>query len=307
MPSQQLDDIIQMLRSRPIPQNISVEETRAGFEELAKMFPVPPDVKSEPVDAAGVPAEWISVPGSDASAVVLYLHGGGYAVGSLNTHRDLVGRICRASGARALSVDYRLAPEHPFPAAVDDASAAYRWLLAGGVDASRIEIAGDSAGGGLAAAALLALRDAGQPLPAAAVCLSPWLDLAHAGESIRTKAEADPMVRMDGLDAMAKMYAGDAGVKNPLVSPLYADLTALPPMLIQVGTEEVLLDDSIRFAERAQAAGVDVTLEVWDGMIHVWQIFAPMLPEGQQAIDRVGEYVREKMGARVAGAQAAAS
>jgi acetyl esterase/lipase len=176
---------------------------------------------------------------------------------------------------------------------VEDSTAAYRWLLSTGVDPARLVIAGDSAGGGLTVATLVALRDAGEPLPAAAVCLSPWVDLEALGESMTTRAEADPMVQREGLLQTAKAYLGDADPRTPLATPLYADLRELPPLLIQVGTAETLLDDSTRLAERAKSAGVDVALEVWDDMFHVWQFFAGMLPEGQQAIDRIGEFIRK--------------
>jgi acetyl esterase/lipase len=207
----------------------------------------------------------------------------------------MISRLSRTAAARALAIDYRLAPEHPFPAAVEDATAAYRWLLSGGVDPAGVVIAGDSAGGGLTVATLVALRDAGDPLPAAAVCLSPWVDMEGLGESMTAKADVDPMIQRGEILEMAQAYLGEADPRTPLAAPLYADLTGLSPMLIQVGTAEVLLDDSIRLAERARAAGVDVTLEPWDDMFHVWQAFALLLPEGQQAIDRIGEFVRERL------------
>ena len=299
MASQQLQVIIQMIRSQPDLHGAPVEQRRAAFEAVTQMFPVPDDVKSEPVDAGGIPAEWIAAPGADPERVIYYLHGGGYAMGSINTHREMVSRISRASGARALAIDYRLAPEHPFPAAVEDATAAYRWLLSAGVDPARLVIAGDSAGGGLTVATLVALRDAGDSLPAAAVCLSPWVDMEGIGESMTTKAEADPMVNREDLLEGAQAYLGGADPRTPLAAPLYADLKGLPPLLIHVGTAETLLDDSTRLAERAKAAGVDVTLEPWDDMIHVWQFVASMLAEGQQAIDRIGGFIREHVGAPV--------
>jgi len=299
MASQMLQTIIQMIRSAPDLHGAPVEQRRAAFEAVTQMFPVPDDVKSEPVDAGGIPAEWIAAPGADPERVIYYLHGGGYAMGSINTHREMVSRISRASGARALAIDYRLAPEHPFPAAVEDATAAYRWLLSAGVDPARLVIAGDSAGGGLTVATLVALRDAGDSLPAAAVCLSPWVDMEGIGESMTTKAEADPMVNREDLLEGAQAYLGGADPRTPLAAPLYADLKGLPPLLIHVGTAETLLDDSTRLAERAKAAGVDVTLEPWDDMIHVWQFLASMLPEGQQAIDRIGGFIREHVGAPV--------
>lgn len=298
MPSQQLQTVIEMLRSAPTPE--TVEERRAAMEALSTLAPIPDDVQCQPVDAGGVPGEWIAAPGADAERVILYLHGGGYSIGSIKTHRELVSRIARASGARALAIDYRLAPEHPFPAAVEDSTAAYRWLLSTGVDPARIAIAGDSAGGGLTVATLIALRDAGDPLPAAAVCLSPWVDMEGIGESMTTKADLDPMVTREDLVEGAKMYLGDADPRTPLAAPLYADLTGLPPLLMQVGTAETLLNDSTRLADHARSAGVDATLEVWDNMIHVWQAFALMLPEGQVAIDRIGEFVQEHTPAKAA-------
>ncbi len=291
-----LEMIVNMLRSRPVDQNSSVEDLRAGLEAMTTLMPPSPDVCCEKIDSGGVPAEWVVAPGADAERVVLYLHGGGYVLGSINTHRDLASRLSRAAGARVLLIDYRLAPEHPHPAAVEDASAAYRWLLRGGADPSRIAVAGDSAGGGLTVAALVALRDAGEALPAAGVCLSPWVDLEGLGESMTTKASVDPMVQRDGLLKMAALYLSGLPPTTPLAAPLHADLSGLPPLLIQVGTGETLLDDSTRLAKRATAAGVQVTLEPWDDMIHVWQAFAVMLPEGQQAIERIGEFVREHTG-----------
>jgi acetyl esterase/lipase len=296
MPSEQLRTLVEMLRSRPALAELSIEEQRANFEEMASLFPVPPDVCREPVDAGGVSAEWITAPGATADRVVLYLHGGGYMLGSINTHREMVSRLSGAAGARALLIDYRLAPEHPHPAAVEDSTAAYRWLLRGGVDPARLVIAGESAGGGLTVATLVALRDAGEPLPAAGVCLSSWVDLECVGESMTTKADIDPLVQRETILEMAKAYLGGADPRTPLAAPLHADLTGLPPLLIQVGTAEALLDDSTRLAERARSAGVEVVLEPWDDMIHMWHWFAAMLPEGQQAIDRIGEFIRRHTG-----------
>jgi len=244
-------------------------------------------------ECGGVPAEWITAPGAAADRVLLYLHGGGYVMGSINTHREMVSRLSRAAGARALLLEYRLAPEHPFPAAVDDAVAAYRWLLSQNLKPSRIVVAGDSAGGGLALATLVALRDAKLPSPAVGVCLSPWTDMEGIGGSMTTKAKEDPIVQREMLLGMAKLYLGQQDSRTPLAAPLYADLRGLPPLLIQVGSAETLLDDSTRVTERAKAVGVKVDLEVWDQMIHVWQLFAPILPEGQQAIERIGQFIRE--------------
>jgi len=293
MASNELQMVIEMLRSIPKIADLSIEEQRAQMETGFTQFQLPTDVRCDSVDAGGVPAEWITTPGVVAERVIYYLHGGGYVMGSVNTHREMVSRLSRAANARVLIIDYRLAPENPFPAAVDDSVAAYRWLLSVGVAPTQLVIAGDSAGGGLTVATLVALRDAGESLPQAGICLSPWVDLECLGESMATQAEIDPMVNRDSVLMLAKAYLGDANPRTPLASPLYADLAGLPPMLIQVGTTEALFDDAKRLADRALAAGVDVILEPWDGMVHVWHAFAAILPEGQQAIDRIGEFIRQ--------------
>ena len=299
MASAELQTVLDMLKAVPVLQGNTVHEMRASMEAMTASAPPPEAATCEPTDAGGVPAEWVTADEAASSdRAIVYLHGGGYCLGSLNSHRNLAANLSRAARARILNVDYRLAPEHPFPAAVEDATAAYRWLLSTGVDPARVVIAGDSAGGGLTVATLVALRDAGDPLPAAAVCLSPWVDMEGIGESMKTKAEADPIIQAEGLLKLAKAYLGDADPRTPLAAPLYADLSGLPPLLIQVGTAEVLLDDATRLAERARAAGVDVTLEPWEDMIHIWQFFAAMLPEGQQAIDRIGEFMRAHVGAK---------
>ena len=299
MASQQLNEVIEELRAGPKFADMSVEEQRSAMDDIASQFELAEDVQCEPVDA-GVPAEWITTPGAANDRVIYYLHGGGYVFGSISSHRELISRLSRAAGARALAIDYRLAPEHPFPAAVEDSTAGYRWLLSTGVDPSQIVIAGDSAGGGLTVATLLALRDAGDPLPAAAVCLSPWVDLEMIGESMTTKADADPILERRGILQAAEAYLGGADPRTPLAAPLYGDFKGLPPLLIQVGTAETLLDDSTRLAERAKSAGVEVVLEPWDDMIHIWQFFAATVPEGQQAIERIGEFIQEHQAARSA-------
>ena len=293
MPSKEFEQVLEMMRSRPVQPNLTIQEQRAATEE-APRFPLAEDVKYEKVDVAGIPGEWISVPESKEGPVILYLHGGGYVICSVNTHREMISRLARAAGARALAIDYRLAPENPFPAAVDDAVVVYRWLLSQRVAPGQIVIAGDSAGGGLTVATLLALRDAGEPLPAAGVCISPWTDMECTGVIKRAKAGA--MIEPEGILAMARAYLGDADARTPLASPIHADLRGLPPLLIQVGGAEELLDDSTVLAGKAKVAGVDVTLEQWEDMIHVWHSFAPILPEGQQAIERIGEFVKEKLG-----------
>lgn len=296
MASAQLQILIDMFRSNPPIEGFDIHRTRAGMETMVGSMPPPEGAQIVPVSAGGVPCEWITAEGARDDAAVLYLHGGGYCLGSLNTHRAHVARLSAVTRARGLNVDYRLAPEHPFPAAVDDAVAAYRWLLAQGVAPARIVVAGDSAGGGLTVATLVALRDAGDPLPAGGVCLSPWIDLEGIGESMASKAAADPMVQLAGLQRLAAAYLGDTHARTPLASPLYADLRGLPPLFVQVGTTETLLDDSVRLAERARAADVDVELEQWDDMIHVFQMFAPMLPEADEALAKIGAWVRRRIG-----------
>ncbi len=294
MSKEQLQTIIDQLKANPILQQPSLEVVRAGFEQMGAMFPVPGDVKCEPVTAGGVKAGWITAPGAATDRAILYLHGGGYGIGSINTHRALAASLSRAAKARVLLIDYRLAPEHPHPAAVEDATAAYRWLLAQGLQPKKLAVAGDSAGGGLTVATLVALRDAGDKLPAAGVCISPWVDLEGIGDSMTSKASVDPMVQKDGLLQLAGLYLAGKNPRTPLAAPLYADLSGLPPLLIQVGTWETLLDDASRIAERAKKAGVDVSYEPAEGMIHVWHLFAPMLDEGKQAIDRIGQYVQQR-------------
>ena len=295
MPGQELQMIIEALRSRPGPEGLSVEEQRAEFEAGFTQFQLAEDVKCEAVDAGGVPAEWVTAPGAVEERVIYYLHGGGYVIGSISTHREMASRLSRAAAARVLLIDYRRAPENPFPAAVEDSTTGYRWLLSTGVNPARVVIAGESAGGGLTVATLVALRDAGDPLPAAAVPVSPWVDMEALGESMNTKADVDPMAQRETILTLAKAYLGDTDPRTPLAAPLYADLKGLPPLLIQVGTAEVLFDDATRLAERAKSAGVEVVLEPWEDMIHMWHFF-PMLPEAQQAIERIGEFVRKHTG-----------
>lgn len=248
---------------------------------------------SEKVSAHGVDAAWIAAEGSRRDTVLLYFHGGGFRVGSTRSHRDLIARLSRAARCRALAIDYRLAPEHRFPAPLHDAVAAYQWLLEQGVAPSRIAIAGDSAGGGLALSLLLVLREQAIPLPAAAAVLSAWTDLAATGKSYDSRAAADPIHQRGMIQATARAYLGDStDPREPLASPLFADLSGLPPLLIQVGDRETVLDDSRNFAAKARAAGVPVELEVWDGMIHVFQQFASELPEARLAIDSIGRFLR---------------
>ena len=298
MASKEFETVLEILRSRPVPaEPPSIEESRASCERFwSNLTPLAEDVRCEVVDAGGIPSEWITTPEAMEERVIYYLHGGGYKMCSINTHKEMISRLARAAGARALAINYRLAPENPFPAAVEDTTAAYRWLLSTGVNPAGVVIAGDSAGGGLTVATLVALRDAGEPLPAAGVCISPWVDMEALGESVVTKGGVDPLVAKAGRGEEGKTYLGGADPRTPLAAPIYADLRGLPPLLIQVGTAEVLLYDSTRLAERAKSAGVDVSLELWQEMIHGWLLFAYILPEGQQAIERIGEFVREHTG-----------
>ena len=271
-------------------------ELRAEYEELAEGNRLPGGVNREAVVAGGISAEWVSGAAPSGGGVVLYLHGGCYGMGSVESHRELMTRIAIAASMRAIGINYRLAPANPFPAAVEDASAAYRWLLEEGIEAHRIVIAGDSAGAGLAIAATIKMRDEGVALPAALVCISPWVDLAVMGESMESKAAEDPIVSRAMLSEWAKLYLGKNDARTPLASPLYAELRGLPPMMIQVGSAEVLLDDAKGLAERASAAGVETRLEVWPEMIHVWHSFAAVMAEGREAIEGIGRFVRERVG-----------
>lgn len=274
--------------------DLSLPGRRATFERLcARLQPLPDSLPFVPVDAGGVPAEWVPRAPQGAENALLFLHGGGYTVGSPRTHRDLVGRVAHASGRVALSLDYRLAPEHPFPAALDDAVAGYRWLLAAVGNSRRIVVAGDSAGGGLALGLLVALRDRGMELPAAGMVISPWTDLALTGASLAFNAAKDPLVQRASAAGSVARYIGPEGdARCPRASPLYADLRGLPPLLIQVGLDESLLDDSLRFAARATRAGVTVTLDVWEGMTHIWPFFSAILPEGEAAVAAMGRYAQ---------------
>jgi epsilon-lactone hydrolase len=294
MTTAQLDSLVSLLRSRPAPETPDVAEVRARFEKMGVVLGGAPDAKCEKVDAGGVPAEWVAAPGCDPDKAVLYLHGGGYVIGSINTHRRLAYDISAASGARILVIDYRLAPEHPFPAAVDDAAKAWRWLLQQGFAPSRLAIAGDSAGGGLAFATLVNLRDQKLGLPACAVAISPWVDLEGMGNSITTRAAQDPMVQKDGLLWMAGLYLNGKDAKTPLAAPLHAELKGLPPILVQVGTAETLLDDATRISEKLHAAGVDVRLAIWPNMLHVFPLFAPILSEGRDGCLEIGSFIRSK-------------
>lgn len=282
------------LAARPVAPDIAA--MRAGYDAIGDQFPCAADVSRSGTMADGVPAEWTWTPGAGRDGALLYLHGGGYVIGSIASHRHLVSELGRAAQVQTLAIDYRLAPEAVFPAAVDDALTAYRWLLANGYAANRIAVAGDSAGGGLAIALLVAIRQAGLPQPACAVAISPWVDLAATGASMQAKAGTDPIVQRDGLVGMAAMYLGAADSMSPLASPIRADLAGIAPLLIQVGSEETLLDDAVRLAGVAGAAQVPVRLEVAPAMIHVWHFFHPMLAPARDAIGVAGGYIAGHLG-----------
>ncbi len=275
------------------PSVAGVREMMATSVFTAK---APDGVRTQKVRAVTVPCEWVMAPGADAAKRILYLHGGGYAAGSLDTHRALCGDISVASGAVVLNVDYRLAPEHAAPAQFEDALLAYRWMLDNGPlgeeSATHTFVAGDSAGGGLALAVLQGIRDAGVRGPDAAVLISPWTDMTISGGSLRSNADKDPMVGYGLISWMAGMVVGEGDAKDPRVSPLFGRHDGLPPLLIQVGEDEVLLDDSLRVAEAAAGAGVEVTLERWPDVIHVWHALGHGVPEASQGIKRIGDYLR---------------
>jgi acetyl esterase/lipase len=293
--SDQLKIVVDMLRNAPAVAGADVLAMRKNMEAAVGAIPRPADVSFTPVDANGVRAEWTVAEGARDDVVIVYFHGGGYVMGSLDTHRGHCARISRTARARVLSVDYRLGPEHPHPAAVVDGVAAVRFVRETGFSPLRTAVAGDSAGGGLTLAVLVALRDAGDPAPAAGLCISPWTDLALTGDSIATKAAEDPMVRAADLNLMADAYLAGGDAIAPLASPLYAELAGLPPLLLQVGSAEILLDDAVRVAERARAAGVAVDLRVWPDMIHVWHAFADLLPEGEQAVNEMAAFFEKQL------------
>lgn len=268
---------------------------REALEQTAQLFSIPEDVAFGRDELAGVPVEWVEPPGASGDALLLYVHGGGYHMGGIETYRHFVGRVAKTAGMRTVHVDYRLAPEHPFPAAVDDVDAVTQALAGEHVESERLVMAGDSAGGGLTLATLLRFRDRGSPLPAGAALISPWTDLTCSGASFRANRETDPIIHMQGTDTAVHWYTQGTPADTPLVSPLFADLAGLPPLLVQVGTAEVLLDDSTRLADRARQHGVDVHLDVWEDMVHVWHYYAEWIPEGRKALERIGEFLGSRL------------
>lgn len=252
-------------------------------------------VKIKPVRVSGIASEWVIPPQALPGKVLLYLHGGGYAIGSMTTHRALVGKLALDNKLKALHIDYRLAPEHPFPAALEDSIHAYFWLLDQGYDPQQIVLGGDSAGGGLAIAMMLMLKELKRPLPAACICLSPWVDLTLSGDSVRRHAAADPIVPVPELEEWAKAYAGHYTLEHPMLSPLFGDLSGLPPVLIQSSSREVLSDDARRLEQRIQAAGGEATLEVYPDLLHVWQIMWRFVPESREALANIRRFLRDIM------------
>jgi len=278
--------------------NVPVETARKHFEKVAKiLLPRAIGIEVESSQLAGIDVDWLRPKKSDKSKVIFYLHGGAYVIGSRRTHRQMVSHMARAAGAVAVLPEYRLAPEHPFPAGIDDAVAVYRALLESGYKPENIVISGDSAGGGLSVATLLALRHAGDPLPAAAVLLSPFLDVTASGESATTRAGKDPWFEVTDMEVVARYYCPDESKwREPLVSPVFANVSGLPPMLIQVGDDEILLSDSTRLVEKLDAAGIDVEFEIFPDMWHVFQMFVGKMPEGKKAVAKIGDYIRRRLG-----------
>ena len=291
MSQSEIDTVRALLGGKPRP--VGWAQRRERIEEVCSVWPVADDIRLTPIDIEGLPAEWSIAPGSDPSRVLLFFHGGGYCSGSIVSHRRMATEAGRAAGARSLAVGYRLAPEHPFPAALEDALKAWRFLLAQGVSPAHIVVGGDSAGGGLTAALINQLRAAGDAQPACAWLVSPWTDLTMSGPSLDEKDAVDPLIHRGYLTELADAYA-PAGLdrRDPRLSPLYADLTGFPPTLIQVGSSEGLLDDALRFARAAGAADVDVTLEVWPHMIHAFPIWNARLEPARRALASVGAFFR---------------
>ena len=291
MAQNEIDAVCALLVSKPRP--VGWRQRRKRLDDVGSAWPVAKDVKLAAVDANGVPAEYSIVPGSDPSRILMFFHGGGYCSGSILSHRRLVTEAGRATGVRTLAIAYRLAPEHPFPAAYDDVMTAWRFLRDQDIPAARIAVGGDSAGAGLAVALISQLRDAREALPACAWLISPWMDLTMSGSTLVSKSAVDPLIHKEYLNELADAYL-PTGMdrKDPRVSPLYADLRGLPPMLIQVGSAETLLNDATRFAAVAGAADVAVTLQIWPHMIHAWPMWNAHLEGGRRALASAGKFIR---------------
>jgi len=295
MTADELAKLKDILTRQPALEDPGPAELRAQMAQFADFLPKPEDATREPAEVGGVPAEWFTVPGVREGRTILYLHGGGYVMGMADAYVKLVCDIARPAKARALFPDYRLAPEHPFPAQLEDALAAYRWLIEQGADPAKLAVAGDSAGGGLAAATLVAARDAALPMPAAAVMISPWADMEGSSGTREDLRKSDPMIRFEHMEKIRDWFLAGADPRDSRASPIHADLSGLPPMLIQAGGAEMIRDDARLLAERARAAGVEVTLDEWPGMFHVWQFFAHMLSEGRDALERIGAFLDARL------------
>lgn len=291
MAQSEIEAVRALLSSRPRP--VGWPERRKRLDDVGSVWPIADDVRLTAVDVSGVPGEYSIAPGSDPSRILLFFHGGGYCSGSILSHRRMVTEAGRAAGIRTLAIAYRLAPDHPFPAAFDDALTAWRFLRNQGISATCIAIGGDSAGAGLAIGLINQLRDAREELPACAWLVSPWTDLTMSGSTLATKAAVDPIIHKEYLNELADAYL-PAGMnrRDPRVSPLYGDLRSLPPILIQVGSAETLLDDATRLAARAGAADVRVTLEIWPHMIHAWHLWNAHLEPGRRALASAGAFIR---------------
>jgi len=296
--SPQAEAVKEQLRAfaQSLDPNAGLDEMRASYDTFATLTGEPDGVRWTEVDAGGVPAIWADPERGATDRVVQYVHGGGYVIGSADYYRKFTGHLANAIGCRVLNVDYRLAPEHPHPAPVEDSTAAYRWLLAQGIEPGHIAISGDSAGGGLTMATLLSIRNAGLPMPAAAMPLSPWVDMEGTGDSMTSRADRDVLVNIDALKGMVDAFLQGQDPRDPLAAPLHGDLQGVCPLYIQVGDDETLLDDSIRLADRARAAGVDVRIDVFPEMQHVFQMAAGTMPEADEANDRLAEWVRPRLG-----------
>ena len=301
MTKQQREAVAGMLRASPFDPAGDLREQRPLFEKMIAAAPVPGDVITTAGQLGGVPVIYVEVPGTTTTdAVILYFHGGFFAIGSAATSVGLAADLARQAHMQVVTVDYRLAPEHPYPAAPDDAMTVYRSLLDSGQDVARVALAGESADAGLALVTLVAIGRAGLPQPTSAILMSPWADLAGTGDSIKTRADDDPVITADAIRVRARDYLGGADASDPAVSPVYASLAGLPPLLIQAGSHEILLDDAIRLAARAANDDVAVTLDVVPGVPHVFQGFAGILDEGQAALTRAGAFLREHMAAAAA-------
>ncbi len=287
MPSKEYRKFFEKLsRRRLLPKEVPIEEMRTLFEQWMANYPPPSDVRFEPFSIGPLPACWALARGVTRQRILLYFHGGGYTIGSTRSHWGIMGRLSQASGYAVLGMNYRLAPESPYPAAIEDALTAYQWLLHHPYPHNHIAFGGDSAGGGLALALLLKLKAEQRPMPAAAVCMSPWVDVGMTDYT-----EKKDVIQAQRTIDSGKAYYGDRDPKDPFISPLYGDLHGLPPLLIQAGAGEILFDQIVHFAEKAKKSGVSVTLEKWPDMIHCWQLFATEIPEGQEAIDRIGNFL----------------